>query len=251
MTKPLAIKEKGSVVFGGLFQEEVVAAFSSRQEGNMSLCYGDTALSLENRRLFLGNFNIDYRHLTCAKQAHASNVGCVSESDKGKGALSYDTAIADTDGFITDRKNIPLAIFTADCLSIFLFDRKNQAIGLIHAGWRSTRQAIISKAISLMQENFGTNPDFLYVGLGPAIRSCCYRVSEEFVGFFPGGVLKKVGHYYLDLVGINKRQMFNSGVKEKSIFDSGICTSCNNEEYFSFRKESKACGRMISAMMLK
>jgi copper oxidase (laccase) domain-containing protein len=57
----------------------------------------------------------DYQDLVCAKQMHASSVSFAQEKDRGKGALSYENAIPDTDALITDKKNLPLAVFTADC----------------------------------------------------------------------------------------------------------------------------------------
>lgn len=229
----------------------LICAFSSRRSENMSLSYGDTANSLENRRKFLQELGLDYRDLVCAKQSHSSRIRYANEKDKGKGALSYDTAVDDTDAFITDRRNLPLAIFTADCLSIFLYDPQTPAIGLVHAGWQSTRGNIAASAIRLMQKEFKSRPECLQAAFGPAIRSCCYEVGSGFRDFFPGGVIEQRGRYYLDLAGINRRQMLDSGVKDANIFDPAACTFCKNETFFSYRKEGKSCGRIMSVIMLR
>jgi YfiH family protein len=232
-------------------QPNLICAFSNRVAGNMSLVYGDTRDSLENRKNFLRKLDIDYRDLVCAKQIHASNRRYAQEEDKGKGALSYDTAIADTDALITDKKNLSLAIFTADCLVIFLYDPKKPAVGLIHTGWRSTKADITPKTLFLMQEIFNTNPAALYVGFGPAIRDCCYQVGKDFSDYFTYGLEPRDGNYYLDLAGINKKQLLDAGVKPERIFDTQICTSCRNTEFFSYRKEGSNCGRAISVIMLR
>ncbi len=228
-----------------------ISAFSPRLFQNMSLFYGDTGGSLNNRRNFLSTLGIDYRDLVCAKQIHSSRIAYVKEEDKGKGALSYDASIAGTDALVTDKSNLPLAVFTADCLSIFLYDPATPAIGLIHAGWRSTRENITVKAVQLMREEFNTEPSGLYVGFGPAIRSCCYEVSQDFNGLFPYNLIKRNDRYYLDIVAINKSGLLDLGVKENNISDSGICTYCRSDEFFSYRKEGKACGRIMSLIMLK
>jgi hypothetical protein len=189
--------------------------------------------------------------LVCAKQIHSSNIKYVKEEDRGRGALSYDSSIADTDAFITDRRNIPLGVFTADCLSIFLYDALTPAIGLVHAGWRSTKEGIAAKTIALMQKEFNTRTENLSVAFGPCIRSCCYEVQEEFKNSFSFGLILKNGRYYLDSAAINKKEILDSGVKENNLFDPGICTLCRNTEFFSYRKEGKSCGRMISLAMLK
>lgn len=229
---------------------KVICAFSSRYFKNMSLFYGDTADALKNRETFLKEVGIGYSNLVCARQIHSSHVKYVQEEDKGKGALSYENAIADTDAFITDRKNVPLAIFTADCLPVFLYDPQTPAIGLVHAGWRSTKENILRQTVKLMQEKFKTPIGYLSVGFGPSIRSCCYEVSREFLDYFPGEVIKKDNRYYLDLVSVNKKQVLEIGVKETNIFDSSICTSCQNKGFFSYRREGQSCGRMMSVIML-
>lgn len=230
---------------------QVLCATSSRPFQNMSLFYGDTRESLNNRKNFLSILGIDYRDLVCTEQVHASSVAYVKEEDRGCGALSYESAIADTDALVTDKKNLPLAVFTADCLSIFLYDPFKPAIGLIHAGWRTTRENITGKTIRLMQKQFNSKGANLYVSFGPAIRGCCYKIGEDFNNFSPGDIIKRNGHHYLDLVQMNKTQVLDLTVKESHIFDSEICTFCRNDEFFSYRKEGKACGRMMSVIMLK
>ena len=115
----------------------------------------------------------------------------------------------------------------------------------------STRKDILAKTIRLMCKEFKGRPEYLQVAFGPAIRSCCYEVGSEFKHFFSGGLIERDGRYYLDLLGINKRQILDSGVKEANIFDSGICTFCKNEDFFSYRKEGKSCGRIMSVIMLR
>ncbi len=252
MLQPTPVKYKQYYLFENFPDLNLLCAFSTRISGNMSLSYGDTANALENRKNFLKGLGIDYRDLVCAKQVHGSLARYIQEIDKGQGALSYDNAISDTDALITNKKNLPLSIFTADCLSVFLYDPKTHSIGLVHAGWRSSKDNIAVKAVKLMQEEFNTKAQDLYAGFGPAIKDCCYEVGGKLADFFaPEYLIKRGGRYYLDLTGVNKKQLLMQGVKGKNIFDSGICTFCRNGEFFSFRKEEGSCGRMMSVMMLR
>lgn len=251
MPQQTILKNKAYYLFEGFLHLNLICAFNMRSCGNMSLFYGDTKDSLENRKNFLNSLGIAYHNLVCAKQIHGSRVRYIQETDRGKGALAYNTAIDDTDAFITDKTNLPLAIFTADCLPIFLYDPATPAIGLIHAGWRSTKENITVKAVQFMQEKFSTQVKDLYVGLGTAIRGCCYKVGREFNSLFPSDLIQRNGDYYLDLARINKIQLLDLGVKEINIFDSKICTYCQNKDFFSYRREGSACGRIMSVMMLK
>lgn len=217
----------------------------------MSLSYGDTTYSLDNRRRYLDGLGVDYRKLICAKQVHGNSIYEAGPSDVGRGAVSYESAIDNTDAIITGLRGIPLAVFTADCLSVFLYDPGNKAIGIIHAGWKGTSQNIARETIRKMQHIFGSVPQEIYAGLGPSIKSCCYEVGEEFSGIFKSGVINRNGRFYLNLVELNTRQLLEAGLEPGNICDSGSCTSCSNEVFFSYRREGKACGRMMSVIMVK
>lgn len=232
-------------------QVNLIIAFSTRRHGNMSLYYGNTSEALDNRRNFLSSLGIDYRDLICARQIHGDNIKYVTEDDKGSGANAYGGSIPDVDGFITDKKNVPIAVFTADCLSVFIYDPKTPSIGMVHSGWRSSKENIVSKAIKLMQERFNVEPKNLHAGFGSSIRGCCYEVSKDFKDYFPQALVEKDGKFHLDLAAINKEQLMNAGLKEENIFPPQVCTFCHNDEFFSYRKEGIACGRMMSVMMLK
>jgi len=223
----------------------------SRRPHNMSLSSGDSHASLENRRAFLEEVGISYKDLTCAQQVHASGIRLVGEADRGKGALSYETALSATDALVTSKQNVPLAVFTADCLPIFLYDLAGRGIGLVHAGWRGTREGLARTAVQFMREKCRVQPTDLCAAFGPAIRPCCYEVGQEFCRFFEYGLDRRGERYYLDLAKINVRQLQEAGLKEENISDPGECTSCRVEEYFSFRKEGASCGRMMSVIMLK
>ena len=229
----------------------VIFAVSNRSLGNMSLNHGDTEKSLDNRKQFLGVLGIEYQDLVCAKQIHGSVIRYVNENDKGKGAFIYDEAIRGADALITDKKNIPLAVFTADCLSVFMYEPASQVIGIVHAGWRGTKDNICPKAVKLIHDKFGVTPSDLLINFGPCIRSCCYEVSSEFKDFFPDSTSQRDGKYYFDLAAANKAQLIKAGVKEKVISDERVCTSCQNTAYFSFRKEKDKSGRMMAVAMLK
>lgn len=228
----------------------VIAAFSKRPDGNMSLSFGDIRDSLKNRKEFLSGLGIDYQNLITAKQVHGKNVEYVTEKNKGMGALDYASSIMDTDGFITDERNVPIAILTADCLSIFVYDPKRPAIAILHAGWRSTEQNISQAGLKAMQNKFNSQPEDLLVGFGSSIRVCCFQVENDFKSNFAFGLLKREGRVFMDIALINQRQLVDCGVKEENIFDPALCTF-SNDGFFSFRKEAKDAGRMISVVMLR
>ncbi len=229
----------------------IVAAFSSRQDGNMSLCFGDISDSLANRKKFLSGIGIDYKNLVCAKQVHGKKIEYVTQANQGSGAEDYDSSIADTDGFLTDQSNVPIAVLTADCLSIFIYDPRRPAIAILHAGWRSTEKNISQEAIQIMQDRFSSKPEELLISFGPVIGASCFEVEKDFKTDFPFGLINREGRIFMDIALINYKQLLDCGVRGEHISDPKLCTVSKNKDFFSFRKEAQAAGRMISVLMLK
>lgn len=164
---------------------------------------------------------IDVPRVFWRKQVHGDGVLVAGKDACVRGC-------PDADAFVTDRKNVPIAIRTADCVPVFIYDPFKRVIGLAHAGWRGTRQRIAAKTVQEMQDKFASRCYDLKVALGPCIRPCCYET---------------------DIVTANRRQLVEAGVDDGNIFDCGVCTCCN-KDYFSFRRDGEKAGRMISLMML-
>jgi len=156
----------------------------------------------------------------------------------------------EADGLVTNISNVALVIRTADCLPVFMYDTKRKCLGLLHAGWRGSYQNIVQQAVSIMRQNFRTEPQDLKAALGPAIRSCCYQVGGEFRDYFPREIIHRNQDVYLDLPQVNTRQLVELGVWKENIFDCGLCTCCD-KRFFSYRREGNEAGRMISLMMLR
>jgi len=232
-------------------QVPLAAGFSRRSHGNMSLVYADTAGATQNRKRFLEGLGIDYRNLACGQQIHGSAVVFVTEKERGRGALAHQDAISACDALVTASKGIPIAVFTADCLSVFLLDKKTPSVAIVHAGRRSTAERILSKTIGLLRERFKTGPEDIHLYFGPAIGSCCYGVNAEFANSFKPHIIEHNGNYYLDLAAANRDQAREEGVPLENISDSCLCTSCLRQDFFSYRREAGNCGRMISVIMLK
>ncbi|HLD88175.1 MAG TPA: peptidoglycan editing factor PgeF [Candidatus Omnitrophota bacterium] len=185
---------------------------------------------------------IDIPRVFWRKQVHGDDVLIAGKEACARGC-------PDADAFITDRKNVPIAIRTADCVPVFIYDPLKQVIALVHAGWKGTRQRIAAKTVQEMQDKFTCRCYDLKVALGPAIRSCCYEAGPEFKAYFPDDTVESGGKIYVDIVAANRRQLVKAGVPDSNIFDGGICTCCN-KDYSSFRRDGEKAGRMISLMML-
>ena len=233
-----------------LDETKIAAATSLRADGNMSLCYGDISSAVNNRRKFLSGLGIDHAGLVSLKQKHGASIACVDRKSRGSGALCYTDALDGFDGLITAECGLPLAIFTADCLAVFLYDPKRPAIGLVHAGWRGSMEDISGRAVRLMRRCFASRPQDIHAGFGPAIGNCCYRVGEEFSAKFDTGLERRGGSLHLDLACVNKKQLLDAGLVPENISWRRTCTFCGGDDFYSFRRQKEACGRMMSVIML-
>lgn len=159
--------------------------------------------------------------LLTAQQIHGDKIAIVDQPVAG------DQEFSGCDGVITNQRRIALGIHVADCCAIYVVDPKTPAVGLIHSGKRGTEQAIILNAIQRMREHFGSDPADLIVQLSPCIRP---------------------PHYEIDFAAKIIEQCRAAGVKQ--IYDSGVCTACDLDRYYSYRAEKGKTGRMLALLGL-
>lgn len=158
--------------------------------------------------------------------------------------------VVEADGLITDRTNLPLVVRTADCLPVFLIDVKTPAAGIVHAGWRGTKDTITLEAVNAMIREFNSRPEDIKAAFGPCIRPRQYEVGPEFCQHFPQEVVRENQKYYFDLALANKNQLVSRGVLEENIYDCRICTF-EDQNYHSYRRDGQAAGRILSMIMIR
>lgn len=229
--------------FSDVFPHDVAALFTDRSVDfavkNGGPIFSDEQTSHLARAIgpFKGAANI--------RQVHGDEILVVTERP---GDLSR--SLKEADAVITNVPGLPIVIRTADCLPVFLYDPQCRCIGLVHAGWRGSEQQITAKTVEAMKKIFGTSPADLHAALGPAIRQEHYQVGPEFKERFSGYVTQRPEGCYLDLVKVNTDQLNQLGVPSEHIYDSRVCTCCD-EQCFSYRREKERAGRHLSLMMLK
>ncbi|HVX31115.1 MAG TPA: polyphenol oxidase family protein, partial [Nitrolancea sp.] len=128
--------------------------------------------AIANRRAWAETLGIDAEALVAGRQVHGIRVARVDASDRGRGAFNIEDAIPQTDGLITQEPDVPLIIYTADCVPALIYDPVEHALGLAHAGWRGTVGNIAGSIVAAMQAEFGSRPEDLIVRLGPSIGPC-------------------------------------------------------------------------------
>jgi polyphenol oxidase len=200
---------------------------------------GDMALSRDRslpwRSRFAAARGIPRERLYGLKQVHSRSVLVI------EGQTPDQTATIEADGLITMSADAVLSVTVADCLPIFLADRRTGAFGIVHSGWRGT--GIVREALALMASRFGSRPDGIAAVIGTGIGACCYAVPEERAALFaseygPHTIVRdQQGNPRLDLRAANIRLLEDAGVEEIRVVTD--CTSCS-EKLGSFRRQGPA-----------
>ena len=94
------------------------------------------------------------------------------------------------DALITNKSNTPIAVLTADCAPILIFDKKNKTIAAIHAGWKGAYNGIIKKVIKFMIKKGSSTKDITAV-IGPCISLKNYEIKQLQQFMLAGKVLIK------------------------------------------------------------
>jgi|YelNatPaOPRAMG01_1025707.scaffolds.fasta_scaffold05668_10 hypothetical protein len=230
-------------------------AFASLNLGNYS--DDDPHNVDQNRQLLCNELGISVRQLLTIHQVHGSEVLMV---DSALLAMSLSEREAATQGFDAMICNVPevcIAVTTADCVPVLLYDPVNKVIGAVHSGWRGTWQNIVGKTIDHMQELFGTHPVNLIAAIGPCIDVDHYEVGVEVWNLFKDASFQvsslfkmQQEHFYLDLRSAVLQQLKAKNVENTEV--SSYCTYAQAELFFSARRQGTHSGRMLTGIgMLK
>jgi len=162
------------------------------------------------------------------------------------------------DALVCDRPALPLAIFTADCVPVVVYDPEGGRLALAHAGWRGTAQAVTRAAVDALVAA-GSRPAALVAAVGPFIGPCCYEVDrpviDRLAAAFPdqwSGWVEAKGQdaggrerWMLDLGKATAHQLRSAGVLDASVEMLGLCTACRLDLFYSYRRGAR--GRLVTA----
>jgi|CXWL01.1.fsa_nt_gi YfiH family protein len=226
------------------FNHPQLVAFTSDSKVDYTLREAAPFLTDAQRSELSQLIGSSVNRLAWVKQVHGAEVVVVDDNFLKDGELK------EADALVTNRKDVLVAVRTADCLPVFIWDPIHQAMGIVHAGWRSTQKEIVRRTCEVMAAIYQSDYEDLLIAFGPSIRSCCYQVSDEFKKYFPNAVTSREGKLYMDLIKSNSDQLLALGVKRNLLFDSCVCTVCDHD-YFSYRRDGDKAGRMLSGFLLK
>ncbi|MBE6948997.1 MAG: peptidoglycan editing factor PgeF [Ruminococcaceae bacterium] len=223
---------------------------------NLGVSLGDDPADVrENYRRAMLALEMPLHRLVRSRQVHRDDVLIANESH----AIDLYTPIPyEADGLITNIPNLPLMVFTADCIPVLLHDPVGGAIGAVHCGWRSTVMDIAGKAVRMMGESYGSKPENIRAAIGAGISLCCFETGED----VPTGVRKALGgdkfifpkengKFMVDLKGVVRELLIRSGLTPENIDTNPECTVCLHDKYWSHRYTKGQRGIQSAVIMLR
>jgi len=205
---------------------------SQKSDGSMKLELSDLDVqNMQNRKIFFNKLGIDINNIISANQIHKNNVVVVTKKNKGQ-------IITGTGGLITNKKNLFLTVTIADCVPIYFFDEKKIIIGLAHADWRGVVKNISKLLIDKMINKFNSRPEDIIAYIGPHLQKCHFEVKEDVLSQFKSEyVIKENNLITVDLLSMIKKQLLSQGIMADNISSSSECTYCDEDKYFSYRRD--------------
>jgi YfiH family protein len=163
------------------------------------------------------------------------------------------------DAIVTNQSGVILAVRTADCLPVLIFDPERRVIAAVHSGWRGALREVVPKAVRCMADRFSCRPSAMIVGIGPSIQACCFEVGEMVLAPLSARypywreLTKEIGEKkaMMNLQELVRRQLLKLGIPENRIETAQACTRCDMERFVSYRRDGKKAWSMWSGILME
>jgi polyphenol oxidase len=204
---------------------EILHGFLARVPGIDTVVDRETAIDrlFPHQRKLMDENGFAGLPMAIGEQVHRAEVAVLRE---GESLPVF--PIRGVDALVTNRTDIALGIYVADCAAVYFFDPVKCVIGLAHAGKKGTLAGIAARTLRTMQLSFGTAPADVLAQISPCIRP---------------------PHYEVDFANDLRRHLTTEGVRV--IEDCGECTASNADRYYSYRRDKGRTGRMLAVLALK
>ncbi|PKL88257.1 MAG: peptidoglycan editing factor PgeF [Ignavibacteriae bacterium HGW-Ignavibacteriae-2] len=228
------------VKFG--FSTKIGLGRNGQFDFNLSYSVGDDpGIVTENRKMFIESLGLSNNNIAFQKQIHSDIITIVDKPG----------VVGESDGLITNKSGIGLAVTSADCTPIFIYDRKNKVIAAVHSGWRGTEKQILFKTLEKMKSEFGSEPENLFAYIGPSISKANYEVGAEVATLFDDKFLTaNKSSFHLDVSSVNLDYLLKFGLPKQNIQHSRICSYGARHLLHSYRRDGAASGRALGIIAL-
>ena len=212
-----------------------------------------------NQQLLCTALHIEKEQLIIPYQTHSVNALVIDKEFLQQNVEKRNEQLQNIDALITQEKGVCLCVSTADCTPILLYDRKQQVIAAIHAGWRGSVNYIVRKTLEQMNRLYNTQGEDIFAAIGPCIGFDAFEVGDEVYDAFKqndfpmeyiSGWKPETHKWHIDLQMANSVQLIDFGVPTEQIDICDICTFTHYEKFFSARRLGIKSGRILSGIFM-
>ena len=189
--------------------------------------------------------------LITVHQEHSARVVVVDSS--------FDS-LTKADAIVTNTPNLAISVLTADCLPVLFADKKNNVIGVAHAGWKGALNGVLENTVHSMA-TIGADVRNIKAAIGPCISPNNYEVGQDFFDAFIER--SKDFKIYFSEGGEDKKYFFNLPKfaldKLRKLEIAGAewiehCTYHQSDKFYSYRRSQHLgeldYGRQISSIKI-
>lgn len=163
-----------------IFDDDIVAAVSSTDDGNMKFGRGDDQETKFNRVTFLQSVEIEPSQTTLLQTTYDSTDFCryrvLDDDQQGEGMLES-ASETEADAVVVTRPDHAVFLPLADCAGAVIYDPTNQVMMVSHLGRHSVEQEGARKSLQFMIDEFETNPADVKIWLSPAVGGDSYPLQ--------------------------------------------------------------------------
>lgn len=237
--------------------------FRTAKVNKQQLSRNEYELAINSYKNLCDSIGSNYINTVKTNQNHTDTIKIANKKIKEDEPDFNLTEYNETDGIVTNKKNLILSTTNADCILLLLFDPIKKVIANVHSGWRGTLQRISTKAIEKMKKEYYCEPKDIICCICPSIRKCHFEVEKEVKDMFEKefkGIIEKNDiitetisskKWTIDTVLINQVILEEKGLKKENIIDSKICSVCNSNLIHSYRVEKERYGLETAIIELK
>jgi YfiH family protein len=217
------------------------AAFFTRAGGvseapfdrlNLGILTDDSeAAVMANRERLAAALGLDPARIPIGIQVHGGDLAFHSGPQWPSPFAEAGGAIPEVDGHVVTEPGLAPLVFSADCLPVALSGPGGAA--MLHCGWRGLAAGIVAAGAAAVGATDAA--------IGPGIGPCCYEVGPEVLGAFTHLGEGIAAGRMLDLPEVARRLLLAAGVER--IESAGLCTGCEQELFFSHRRDAGRTGR--------
>lgn len=162
--------------------------------------------------------------------------------------------LGEADAVVATKPGLYAGMFVADCLAVFLYAPKKKICAAIHAGWRGACAHVARNAVIAMQ-SLGVHTEELIAVMAAGICRKHMQVGEELIPQFADAghnveeaFTREQDGLKLDIRSVVVMDLMRCGIARESVFDSGLCSICNGDMLWSYRREGRLAKRNLAAI---